>query len=420
MEPVITPRGSGYQVKWDNGVEVYVSRIRENPERLKCEVAILLNSQPLTRSSPVLTSESGKDSLIRKLKRRRPDEDWGIDWEVMVEELSALVVDAHRQGASEIVLGAVPEDDMLTWRVEGVLPEGFPTLLYGDGGSGKSMFATFISVLIDQGYLSTDLRLPVEPGKVLYLDWETDAEEIAKRARGIHRGLGLDTSSGIVYRRCSQPLLAEVDRIIDICSSRQIDVLVCDSLGLATGGTLEEAESTLGFFQAIRHIGLTCLVISHTNKAGQSFGSVYANNSSRMTWEAKGTRNTNGGGIDLAMFHRKANNVALQLPMGWHISFDDEKGVTFARRDVFETDSAGSLSVADLVYQVVRREGPVDKDVLLERVAAYKSVTVDKLRPAINVALSRHKAAGKLVVEETEIKLPAKDGPISEEGTWEL
>jgi hypothetical protein len=62
----------------------------------------------------------------------------------------------------------------------------------------------------------------------------------------------------------------------------------------------------------------------------------------------------------------------------------------------------------------------VDKDVLLERVAAYKSVTVDKLRPAINVALSRHKAAGKLVVEETEIKLPAKDGPISEEGTWEL
>jgi len=93
VEPVITPRGSGYQVKWDNGVEVYVSRIRENPERLKCEVAILLNSQPLTRSSPVLTSESGKDSLIRKLKRRRPDEDWGIDWEVMVEELSALVVD---------------------------------------------------------------------------------------------------------------------------------------------------------------------------------------------------------------------------------------------------------------------------------------------------------------------------------------
>ena len=419
MEPVITPRGSGYLVKWGNGVEAYVSRIRENPERLKCEVAILLNSQPLTRSSPVLTSESGKDSLIRKLKRRRPDEDWGIDWEVTVEELSALVVDAHRQGASEIVLGVVPEDDTLTWRVENVLPEGFPSLVYGDGGSGKSMFATFLSVLIDQGFLSTDLRLPVEPGKVLYLDWETDAEEIAKRARSIHRGLGLSTSSGIVYRRCSQPLLSEVDRIIDICSSRQINVLVCDSLGLATGGTLEEAESTLGFFQAIRHIGLTALVISHTNKAGQSFGSVYANNSSRMTWEAKGTRNP-AGGIDLAMFHRKANNVPLQLPMGWHISFDGEAGVTFARRDVFETDSAGDLSVADLVYQVVRREGPVDKDVLLERVAAYKSVTVDKLRPAINVALSRHKAAGKLVVDDTEIKLPAKDGPISEEGTWEL
>ena len=72
MEAQLTKNGSRYLITWDNGVEAHVSRIKENPERIKCEIALTLNGQLLTRSSPVVTSESGKDSLIRKLQRRRP------------------------------------------------------------------------------------------------------------------------------------------------------------------------------------------------------------------------------------------------------------------------------------------------------------------------------------------------------------
>ena len=102
------------------------------------------------------------------------------------------------------------------------------------------MFAIFLSVMIDQGYVSTDLGLKLKPGKVLYLDWETSESEIAKRTRQIHLGLNLEQPTGIVYQRCLQPLALDVDKVIDLVSKYDIDVIVCDTLGYATAGLLSK------------------------------------------------------------------------------------------------------------------------------------------------------------------------------------
>lgn len=421
MEPVIKPRGSGYKLTWDNGVAVYASRIRENPERLKCEVAILLNGHGLTRSSPTLTSESGKDGLIRKLKRRKPVEDWGIDWEIVVEEMAGLIIDRHRLGVSEVMLADVPDDDTLDWRVEGIMVEKDPTFLFGASGSGKSMFAIFLSVLIDQGYVSTDLGLKLKPGKVLYLDWETSETEIAKRTKQIHRGLKLDQPTGIVYQRCLQPLAADVDKIIDLVSKYDIDVVICDSLGYATAGLLSKEEEVIPFFGALRSINKTALVISHTNKDDQFFGSNYINASSRMTWEAKGTNTPGDNGLDISCFNRKQNNVPPQSPMGWHIEFDDVNGITFGRRDVFETDSAGAMSIPNIIFEILKREGPQSKDLLLSTIAAYKSKSAETITGAVEVALTRQKKAGLIEISNDEVRLVDKSAPEEEEeGTWEM
>ena len=415
METVIKKRGSGYHIQWIEGIECYVSRIRENPDRIKCEVAILLNGEPLTRSSPVLNSESGKDSLIRKLKRRRPQEDFNIDWEAIIEELCGLVIDSHREGEAVLEISQVPQENSLTWRVEGILPEGNACLVYGDGGSGKSYYATYLAVLMDQGYLNTDLNMTIEPGRVLYMDWETDEFEISSRVKSIHRGLNIDKKSGILYRRCSQSLIAEVDRIVDIVAQKKVDVLIADSLGLATGGNLEEAESTLAFFQALRMIGKTSLVISHTNKAGQSFGSVYATNSSRMCWFAEGTPSDDGSGIDLSLFHKKANNVATQSDMGWHLQFDDDLGVTFSPQDVIDTASAGKMTIPRIIFEILRKQGEQTKEELREAVASKKAMTPESIKPAFNTALTRLKQAGKIQVSKDRVGLSGL-----EEGTWEV
>ena len=401
--------GSRYHITWPNGVEAHVSRIRENPERIKCEVAITLDGKLLTRSSPVLTSESGKDSLIRKLQRRRPKEDWGIDHEVLIEQLAAMVIDAHREGAEPLKLAEVPEDNSLLWRIEGILPEGQPSLLYGDGGSGKSMVACWLAVMVDQGYNDTELKIVTEPGRVLMLDWETDEYEIAKRVRGLMRGWNLKGKTGIGYRRCTQPLIAEIDRVMDICDEYDISFIVCDSLGLASGGALEEADATLQFFNALRMLGRTTLVISHINKAGQNFGSVYANNSSRMSWAQEGSRSDSGDGLDLAMFHRKANTVAQQAPRGWHIHFGDDGTIRFETRDVYDTQFAGSLTTPQLVYKIISNDGPVSRDQIKEKVAHEKNKKLTDIEGAVNSAVSRMKQNNKIVEDNTGLHLVTSD-----------
>jgi archaellum biogenesis ATPase FlaH len=419
--------GSGYKLRWeDDGVDIYVKRIRGTSygEDIKAEIAVTLQGQGLTRSSPVLTTEAGKDALIRKLERRRPRVDFSLDWEVIVEEMAGLIIDSYRQGEVEVSLSEVEESEAAIWRVEGIMPEGQPSLVFGDGGSGKSLLACLLATCIDQGYSDTSLRMAVEPGRVMYLDWETDATEIAKRVRMIHAGLGLEAKTGIVYRRMTQALRDDVDRIVDIVEARSIDVVICDSLGLATGGSLEDAESVLGFFGALRIIDRTSLVISHINKAGVAFGSVYANNSSRMSLEARGTPNA-ADGIDLAVFHRKANNVALQPPRAWHITFSDQ-AIEFAAKDVFSTESAGAMSINDLVFRVVNADGPMDRETLAATIAAYKNSTAEKVRSAISVAVSRHKRLGHLEEnKEKIIKIPAVElvdtSPAkAEAGKWQF
>ena len=397
MEAQLTKNGSRYLITWDNGVEAHVSRIKENPERIKCEIALTLNGQLLTRSSPVVTSESGKDSLIRKLQRRRPKEDWGIDHEILIEQMCALIIDTYREGEPPVQLEPIPDDESMTWRIENLLPESQPTLLFADGGSGKSMLACLFAVCVDQGVINTELGITVEPGRALFLDWETSAEEIAKRVKGIMRGMGIQGNTGIVYRRCSQPHISEVDRFLDLCDEHSIDLIVCDSLGLATGGALEEADATLQFFNALRMIGRTSLVVSHINKAGSNFGSVYANNSARMAWSADGSKNEDSS-VNIAMFHKKANNVAKQSPIGWHIQFDeDQRSIIFTRRDIFDTDAAKELSVPALMMSILKENDTwTSKEKLTEMVAAFKDVKPELIRANLEVALSRAKKQGKI------------------------
>lgn len=410
MEAELTKRGSRYHIVWNNGVEAYISRIRENPERIKCEIALTLNGQLLTRSSPVVTSESGKDGLIRKLQRRRPKEDWHIDHEVLVEQMCALIIDTYREGEPPINLSSIPEDDRLLWRIENILPEQEPTLLYSDGGSGKSMLACMWSVAVDQGVIDTDLGIVCEPGNVLYLDWETSAEEISKRVRAIMRGFGMEGKTGIIYRRCTQPLIAEVDRIIDLCDEYSIDMIVCDSLGLATGGMLEDADSTLQMFGALRMVGKTSLVISHINKSGQNFGSVYANNSARMSWmidsDSEDDSSGEEGVKDIPLIHKKANTVPQQTPIGWSINFgDDGRSIEFTRKEIYQTSGAKHQSIPKLlIEQLKENESGLARDTLLENIASIKNTKIEKIKGAFDQALRRALDKGLIEVKELNDK----------------
>jgi len=416
MEPTIAAEGSGYRVDWPSqGVSAQVRHIRARLDGFKAQVSIFHQGHGIHRSTPTLSSVSGMDQLTRKLNKRLPEGDYNINWEQIIEDLAGITIDTHREGTAEVALSEVPEDETVAWRVDNLLIEGNPNLIWADGGTGKSMFAVFLSVLIQEGAIDTDHGLITQPGNVLYLDWETDQFELASRARRIHRGLGIERPSGIVYRYMGQPLVEDVDRVRDIAHRREIDVVVYDSMGLAVAGEMESAENVLSFFRAVRLIDRTALIISHSNRQGTIFGSAYSMNSARSVWEAKKSSGS-AGAIDFSLFHRKANNIELQAPQAWTVQFEAEQ-ISYMRGDVYETDAAGSLSYSDLVYRILKEDGPKSKEYLEDTIAAMKEEPVERIKRNVASAVSRHKK--KSTVVETQ------DGHLalataSQEGAWTL
>tara|TARA_R100001594_G_scaffold16478_4_gene33971 strand:+ start:28800 stop:30095 length:1296 start_codon:yes stop_codon:yes gene_type:complete len=411
VEPTIESQGSGYKIIWSNyGVEAHVRYIKPKSSGFKAEVSILHNNIPVHRSNPVLDSTSGMDGFTRKLNKRRPESDYGVPWEQIVEDLSGIVIDTHRKGEPEIRLSDVDLDEQLRWRVDNLLVEGEPNLIWADGGTGKSMFALFLSTLIQQGYINSEHGLIVEPGNVLYLDYETKPKEIATRARMIHAGLGMEafdakkTTSKIIYKKCDVPLVTETDRIRDLIYKHSIDVIVIDSMGMAVGGELESAEEVLNFFRGIRQLGnKTSLIISHSNRSGTIFGSAYTMNSCRSVWEAKKS-SKNAQGMDFSLFHRKANNIGMQPAQSWGVDFKDGK-VVYTRGDVFATDDAGELSYRDLVYRVLRDEGSKTREYLKDAISAIKPDPPERIARNVDVAVSKHKGDGKITEENGLLSL---------------
>ena len=406
--PSWSEHGSGYiyaDEKANRIVEAHISRLRDSGGRLSAEVAILVNGAPVARSTPTLTSVSGVDQFWRKLNRRMPHDDHGIDWEAYIEALAGRAIDAHRRGEPEVALADVIIPDEIEWAVEPYFLANQANVIYGEGSSGKSLLCTWMAVLCDTGHVDTTHQITATQQRVLYLDYETDQEEILRRIQWLQNGMGITSPTGIIYRRCTHPLAAETDRIRDIVIKHNIGMIIVDSLGLATGGGLDEAEAVLEYFNALRYIGRTSVTVTHTNKEGKIFGSVYTLNSGRSVWEVK--RSSPAKGImDLVTFHRKANIIGREKPRAYQMVFGDNI-VHIKTKGILETEVAPQdMSVSELVYQLVETEGPTAKEMLPELVANYKDAPVEKTRAAVTTAVSRHLRNGRLAEDGKRIVLP--------------
>jgi len=384
--------GSGYvyvQTIAGHTVEAHITRVKDSGDRIKAEMAITVDGHGIARNSPTLTSVSGLDAWWRKLARRLPVADWGIDWEAYIKDVT------------------VPTN--VRWLIEPMLLADQPNVLFGPGGSGKSMLSLWLAVLMDTGHVDTQHELTINSGRVLYLDWETDTLEIAGRVRDLQAGMGLNGhKSNIVYRRCTQSLASEADLIKNLVDRYEISMVIVDSLGLATGGGLDEAESVLNYFRALRWVGGTSLTITHTNKEGKIFGSVYTLNCGRSIWECKKSGEEGDQRIDVGIWHRKVNLVGKQRPRAFGIRFD-ENAVSVVARDPMETEVvAESLSISELAYQIVAREGPVNRDALSGRVAVYRNEPAEKISGAVATAISRHIKAQRIVDLNGELAIQQK------------
>ena len=310
----------------DEGVRIIINLLQEDrSHNISGEVKVLLSGEQIHRGRLNLTSIQTRKQWQNILQERHShmggiDE---IDWYAILEEMCSEASDIYRRGEPVHVLGEVPEDDVVRWRLSPLLLDA-PTLIYGPGSSGKSMLSAYFAVLIQNGLDMNGFQ--ADQGEVLYLDYETDAHEIATRVRMIQRSIDIDVPSKIRYRFCSSPLVTEIESIRHYVQEHSINYVIVDSVGTACGGEPESASNVLNYFAALRSLKVGTLSISHTNREGSMFGSAYLTWQARSVYEIKKSQKNEDTFIDCALHHRKSNNGKLIAPVGFRVEFDIPRG----------------------------------------------------------------------------------------------
>ena len=100
---------------------------------------------------------------------------------------------------------------MDNWLVNDWIPGKQVTLLYGDGGTGKSQIAMqlYLAVASDRPWL----QLPAENGSSLYLTAEDDEDELHRRFANIARSMSLELPE---FANCRYLSLAGQDALFAV------------------------------------------------------------------------------------------------------------------------------------------------------------------------------------------------------------
>ena len=331
--PLRTFLGDTYKFRWaDEQVDLLMERLHESKSGdLTAEIEVRCSRDVpnalMHHARLNLISTRSRADVIKALANRVPEHE--IDWSAAIEYVCHLAIKQWREGDPIIDLRLVQPREGTRFLLDPYVEHAGATVLFADGGVGKSMFGLSIGAAIASGRQIVGAA-PEQPCPVLYLDWESDPETHADRLRAICDGAGIDVSdTPIFYRRQSASLAEAAPHIRRVVAEQLIGFVIVDSLGAARGGEPESADSTIRLFNAARTLGVPWLGIDHVTKNGgdgqpKPFGSVYTHNLARLTWGMEKVEDFGNGHVIVALTNHKTNNGRPLGRRGYDIEFRED------------------------------------------------------------------------------------------------
>ena len=263
--------------------------------------------------------------------------------------------------------------------VEGRVPKGHTTTIYGDGGSAKSIIALSAGTAIAGG-ADGWMGRRVENFPVLYGDFELDADEQRRRAYQVARGVNLERPPhDLLYvSGLGQPAGEVLAVCLEVCVAEGVGLFIIDSLGIALEGEAESASDVIRFhhdhLDPFRAAGITLLVIDHQGKTQaneryqnkRTFGSVYKENLARSVLQVQpGDRGI--GLLTVKIRQTKHNFGPKAEPFGAKLVFTEEM-ITVAEQPLDATELAQehTLNAGDRAMLVLK-DGPAFPTDIAER-----------------------------------------------------
>lgn len=348
------------------------SRIVERRDEITAELHVQTRSpngpqHVLRRRVNLLGSRTPAD-LAKDLDLSTDAAGW--PWRKIVESAFASVIEAHREGEREQLLGgkrvAPPPPKHL---IDGLLIANVANTWFGPGGTGKSTAGIAACVAHVQGYPFAGRH--VEKGTALYLDWEDEEEAFERILWEVSRGYGMEESARVFWRRMRTPIHSDIAYVSALIDRIGATLVVIDSATRAMGSAGEHGtyESTaVSFAEAIRALGkVTTLILDHVDSASvkeggvakKAYGSIHKLNFVRNAWSLSPDEDADVQKVGWT--HAKVNHGAKQQPFGVRYERDSVTGGLELVQ--IDADDVGVIravmSARDRIVALVARYGPM-------------------------------------------------------------
>jgi len=244
------------------------------------------------------------------------------------------------------------------WLLNKAIPLNFPSLIYADGGQGKSYLGLLLGTQAALGSKSfANLKFQDKESKVLILDFELDINEITRRAYQIANGLDLlKPPQNLFYKALSISLPKFLPTLKQIIKKHKIDFLIIDSLG-AGGLDPEKPMSVIEMLTEIKNLGITSLLIDHQSKMQSQdnynsktpFGSVYKTNLVRSVFQLSPIKKIERG-VSLMLNHKKSNFGPLIDDIVFDMTFEFDK-VLFTKSESLSPEEEDMKAIWEVMQE---------------------------------------------------------------------
>lgn len=391
-EPEAVRIATGYLFTWpDLGIRVEVERLREDSHRVVSgEISLNYKNELLEQTRLNLLSSNARNSLAKSLAERVNSQ----DWHSIVKSSCLLSLEKYRLGEPIEEVWPTEKGSLAPeYLLEPLLYLNHPAVIFGDYGSGKSIFALAVAYLAQLPFKDNGLGFITreESTPALYLDYEDDLSNFKRRWSALEQGFK-QGAHPIIYRRMASPLADDVERIGALIAEKGIKLLVIDSLGPAAGGNLSEPQPAILYHGALRQLGITSLSLAHNakdplTKRRSIFGSVFFTNLARIVWECRSEQEAGEDEIIISLKNVKANLSKLHLPLGFKFSFRDQ-AIELETADLKHTGLSGELPLSMQIKNLLAGGSMTLKDI---------AETLEHREPSIRTVLNRLKKKQVLV-----------------------
>ncbi len=299
-KPERVREGDNFVFTWpDLGLSAVLKRLQEFRGELTCEITIASEAAGrLHWGRLVLSSDSKREELRRKLERVRND----INWTTILEHICFSATEAFREMSdfqspkSETI---IVNDRHI---IEGVIPvvEGTINIIFADMASGKSTMLEAYGIAAAAVKTFPEIIIPrrAKPQNVLFIDTENmRPDDWVLRRKALCAGLGIPEPENFWWFHPELSLWEERQTIKARLDQRKIDLVILDSLAAAAGEGPEKGDAAIRMIKTLQYFNRTALVSAHIPKAilavgnGNSdgprtaYGSIFNTAYPRTSWD---------------------------------------------------------------------------------------------------------------------------------------